>query len=297
MGQGKEAVTVRQALLVIVLIASSFLGGAFVNGPGLRWAQTRLLRSLGLNGESEIASVDLTPAAAPAGVGDSTDPPKPASEPMLEPLALAPTVLAEDGSSQKVPSDHRNASSSKLHEKPGDGTSSKAEAGLPLPVTPPLSVAGATGSPSNGSASKRPASPDSEVRPAGASPGRMNSSDSKVEPALLDSLGTLLPSISSPPPEPLSSPATSSSPPASKLTRSVSDDWIVLQQKLQALNVSRFTIEGEPSGRVLFSCLIPLAGRQAVTQRFEAEGDDMIQAVQATLRRIALWHATQPPPR
>lgn len=75
--------------------------------------------------------------------------------------------------------------------------------------------------------------------------------------------------------------------------RNVSDDWIVLQEKLQALNVSRFTIEGEPGGRILFSCLIPLAGRQAVTQRFEAEGDDVIQAMQATLRRIALWRATQ----
>jgi hypothetical protein len=69
----------------------------------------------------------------------------------------------------------------------------------------------------------------------------------------------------------------------------------VLQQKLQTMNVSRFTIEGEPGGRILFSCLIPLAGRQAVTQRFEAEGDDVIQAVQATLRRIVLWRATQPP--
>jgi hypothetical protein len=293
MGQGKEAVTVRQALLVIVLIASSFLGGAFVNGPGLRWAQTRLMRSLGLNGESEITSVDLTPAATPVGVSDSTDPAKPVSEPMLEPLAPAPTVLAEDGSSQKVPSNHRNGASSKLHEKPRDGTSFKTEAGLPLGVTPPFSVPTTTGS-----ASKRLASPDSEVRPAGAPLGRLNSSDSKVEPALLDSLGTLLPSASSPPPEPLSSPALSpSSSPVPKPTRSISDDWIVLQQKLRALNVSRFTIEGEPSGRVLFSCLIPLAGRQAVTQRFEAEGDDMIQAVQATLRRIALWRATQPQPR
>ena len=54
-------------------------------------------------------------------------------------------------------------------------------------------------------------------------------------------------------------------------------------------------IEGEPGGRVVFSCLIPLAGRQAVTQRFEAEGDDMVGAAQAALRRVALWRATQPP--
>ena len=39
MDQGREAVTVRQAILVIVLVAASFLGGAFVNGPGLHSAR------------------------------------------------------------------------------------------------------------------------------------------------------------------------------------------------------------------------------------------------------------------
>ena len=56
--------------------------------------------------------------------------------------------------------------------------------------------------------------------------------------------------------------------------------------------MTRYTIDGVPGGRVSFSCLIPLAGKQAVTQRFEAEGDDEIQAARAALRRIALWQAT-----
>jgi hypothetical protein len=59
--------------------------------------------------------------------------------------------------------------------------------------------------------------------------------------------------------------------------------------------VTRYTIEGEPGGRVVFSCLIPLAGRQAVSQRFEAEGEDEFQAAQGALRRIALWRATRQP--
>jgi len=278
---------VRQAILVIVLIASSFLGGAFVNGPGLRWAQTRLMRSLGLNGESEIASVDLMPAAVPAGASDPLEPAK-SSEPMPEPLAPAPTVVTEGGSSHEDPADRRTAASSKLTEKPRISISSKTQSVPPLSSTPPLPDSTATGSPS-----QRPASPDSEVRPAGVS----GASDLKVEPALLDSLGTLLPSPSSPPPERPLNPVPPAQSPTLKSTRNVSDEWIILQQKLQALNVSRFTIEGEPNGRVLFSCLIPLAGRQAVAQRFEAEGDDVIQAMQATLRRIALWRATQPPSR
>jgi hypothetical protein len=67
-----------------------------------------------------------------------------------------------------------------------------------------------------------------------------------------------------------------------------------LQRKMQTLGVTRFTIDGDPGGRVVFSCLIPLAGRQAVSQRFEAEGDDVVGAAQAALRRVALWRATQP---
>jgi hypothetical protein len=63
---------------------------------------------------------------------------------------------------------------------------------------------------------------------------------------------------------------------------------------MQAMGVSRFTIEGQPGGRVVFSCLIPVAGRQAVAQRFEADGEDAVQAARAALRRVALWRAAQP---
>jgi len=280
---------VRHAILVIVLIASSFLGGAFVNGPGLRWVQTRLMRSLGLNEEGEIASVDLIAAAAPDGVAGGSGPLRSAAEPMLEPLAPVPSVVAEGEGSQQAPSDHRTASSTKLNEKPRAGSSSQTQPVSSSSSSPPVPVPAATAS-----APQRSLSPDSEVKPAGVGASdRPGPSDAKVKPALLDALGALLPSTSSSPPEPLSGSALPSSIPAPKSVRNVSDDWIVLQEKLQALNVSRFTIEGEPGGRILFSCLIPLAGRQAVTQRFEAEGDDVIQAMQATLRRIALWRATQ----
>ena len=64
-------------------------------------------------------------------------------------------------------------------------------------------------------------------------------------------------------------------------------------RKMQSLGVSHYTIDGQPGDRVVFSCLIPVAGRQAIAQRFEAEGDDILQAAQATLRRITLWRATQ----
>lgn len=70
-------------------------------------------------------------------------------------------------------------------------------------------------------------------------------------------------------------------------------DWALLRRKMQTLGVTHYTIDGQLGGRVIFSCLIPLAGRQAVSQRFEAEGDDDFQAAQAAIRRITLWQAAR----
>jgi hypothetical protein len=74
--------------------------------------------------------------------------------------------------------------------------------------------------------------------------------------------------------------------------RTVSD-WESLRRRMRLLGVSRYTIEGEPSGRVVFSCVIPLAGRRAVAQQFQAEGDDELHAAQAAIRRVALWQAAR----
>ena len=95
-----------------------------------------------------------------------------------------------------------------------------------------------------------------------------------------------------PMPAPVPSPSPTPTSPAPN--RPGDDDWATLARKMQAMGVSRFTIEGQPGGRVVFSCLIPLAGRQAVAQRFEAEGEDALQAARAALRRVALWRAAQP---
>jgi hypothetical protein len=101
----------------------------------------------------------------------------------------------------------------------------------------------------------------------------------------------------SPAPPPPSVPRSSDSPQAVQIKPAAptagGDDWAALGRRMQALGVSRFTIDGQPGGRAVFSCLIPLAGRQAVAQRFEAEGEDGFRAAQAALSRVALWRATQ----
>lgn len=84
--------------------------------------------------------------------------------------------------------------------------------------------------------------------------------------------------------------------PAAPAAEPSGGDWAEIRGKLTAAGVSRYTIEGEPGGRVVFACLIPLAGKQAVSQRFEAEGDDEFQAARAVLKRVNLWRATQAEP-
>ena len=68
----------RQAIFVVVLVAAAFLGGAMVNGPGIRWVQSRLLDYMGLKDGGEIASIDLPPTSS--------------SNADTRPLAGAPTV-------------------------------------------------------------------------------------------------------------------------------------------------------------------------------------------------------------
>ena len=58
----------RQAGFVVVMVVAAFLGGAVVNGPGVRWIQARLLDYMGLK-DGEIASIDL-----PRTVNDASQP-------------------------------------------------------------------------------------------------------------------------------------------------------------------------------------------------------------------------------
>jgi hypothetical protein len=316
---------VRQVMLVIVLVGAAFLGGAFVNGPGLQWAQTQVLGTLGFNDEIEIASVDLkdpkqSGAVPPPGKPGAAKPKR--GEPSLsEPLAPAPTVIAEkdapgaglDKSKRRDKSGRReNVGIAPVMLEPtkptataNAKTSEKSSGGLDMELLPPLSAAPPSAPPTDGSVAHAVDQGKSDPGPA-APP--LPSPDRELAPALLGALASYLPPTATRPPAdaaadknkdaPTLLPAPSgdkSSPglPAPGASEG-SGEWSKLGQKMQSLGVTRFSVEGEPGGRVTFSCLIPLAGKQAVSQRFEADGDDLFQAVQATLRRITLWKATQP---
>ncbi len=341
----------RQAIFVVVMVAAAFLGGAAVNGPGLRWVQARVLDYMGLQDGGEIASIDLPPAAS-----DPAELRRPGATPTA---GQANSQTATQGTERQAGKQNPTRSSAPGPGRPGSSSpsSSAVPPPLPLPATVPepgvskitgqrdnstQQQSGATSklgdrSPSTvqkGSASSTNSELTSPVPPSLEPPQESGNVSpiaagydaglaSGPSPAPLDpSVGTVLlasrsPSLvqpgtaeqTTPPAISLEAAPAASSPTASSLpllppapsakndtnSSGSSPDWAALRRKMQSLGVTRYTIEGEPDGRVIFWCLIPLAGRQAVAQRFEGEGDDESHAAQAAIRRIILWQATRSP--
>ncbi len=314
----------RQVILVIVLVGAAFLGGAFVNGPGLRWAQTQVLGKLGFSDEVEIASIAMKGphGNGPVSASSKTAAAKRGGPGFSEPIAPAPTLVADDGKtdagSKKSKRNNKGATdesgeiapimmepvatSSKTNPQASEKPTDEAD----LELLPPLGAARPTVPPTDGSV--KTAADRGKIDPGPAAPPAP-SPDRGPTPALLDSLASFLPpagsgvsgdaaveKAKSPGALPLAPTGDQSMPslPGPGASNGGGKEWTELGRKMRSLGVTRFSVEGEPGGRVVFSCLIPLAGKQAVTQRFEADGDDIFQAVQATLRRIALWKAAQP---
>ncbi len=283
----------RQLFLVVILVAASFFGGAFVNGPGLQWAQTRVLRSLGLNQGGEIASVELKPMATsesdPQVDSAASIPPKPTLDAPQGLVAQVPSLQTKNKAAKEDVSDQIGNAPRQTKLIAGRLTSPSFQPTSSSPTNRSLPL----GAPSD----RTPSQLDTTVTPAGGiprddSPRTSSRSSTDSAPAILDSLAALLPV--DPPSSTQPSPPLPSQVSAAKVLVNQTDSWKTLERKMRSMGVIRYTIDGDLGGRVVFSCLIPLAGRQAVAQRFEADGDDIIQATEAALRRIALFRATQP---
>ncbi len=309
----------RQFLFVVAMIGAAFLGGVVVNGPGLRWVQARLLDYMGLQDGGEIASIDLPPA--------STDPADPHRQGTAATTnqASSPAKPARSEPQSVKPAARNSPAVQPSRPESSKPSSSSAPPPLPVPTAIPEPVSSRPALPQD-KINPRPVGLEPPLEPAkaGSAVGTSNpGASSEPTPAPLDPgvgqalLASRSPSATQPTiqeqPKPLaialepapgsSSFSTPSSPvltPPSATPKSgglgtsgPTQDWAALRSKMQSLGVTRYTIEGDPGGRVVFWCLIPLAGRQAVSQRFEGEGDDEFHAAQAAIRRIALWQATR----
>jgi hypothetical protein len=210
---------------------------------------------------------------------------RPKRDPSVAPATAGPTATAATGGS----ADSRIQEGDDADSRGASTSSESFQAPAPLdPSVAPAILASLTSSDAD---SDSDSSRESEPRSPKRGPSLTSPRQEKASPAPKNGDGT------NPAPAAANAPAAHSEPStataASHASTSEKADWSSIQKKMQTLGVTRFTLEGEPGGRVVFSCLIPLAGRQAVSQRFEAEGDDVVSAALAALRRVSLWRAAE----
>lgn len=271
----------RKAFLGIALIAASFAGGAAANGPGLSWAQSLLaeLRTPGSAEEdaaaaaAEIAAAEgfpeapLRALAEPDADEGEVEVEVPPSDPATVTAAIAPTPPAQ---APVAPTPTA---------APAEVPAPPAPVSAPLPkLSPTPSVASPTPSVAWSDA------PDSAAPAAAVVPGQATPAPSPA-PAPAPVATEAAASASAPMADPAVStaalPAASPDPTA----------WAETCRRMRDLGITKYWVEGEPSGAVRFRCLVPIAGEGAVAQQFEAEGDAVADAAEAALRRVALWRA------
>ena len=248
----------RHAIFVLVLVGAAFAGGAAINGPGLAWLQQNLI-----GGPTVI--VDGTSTG-----GTSNRPAK--KFPSAGPPPLYVNLAAKIPRPPKKEAPAPDPMSDLPPESPASPAGRLLQ--LPEPADPELAVAAArpVGLP------PQPPPDDPALLPALDAPGDVGGlAPPKADPVarLASTTGGL---------------DLASAPAATGSTR----NWTEVRQRLKGLGVRRYAIDAETDGRVRFSCVIPMDGLRAVGHHFEAEGDDEFQAVEATIRRITLWRATEP---
>jgi hypothetical protein len=297
----------RKGLFAIVLVAASFAGGAAINGPGLEWAQAQLARFQGSpeaaeDSDSDPVEVDERGEAAAAEKEEAASPPEDVPAAPLAALVPEPSKAeAPKGEPQPLP---------RLAERPlptvptpGDSSAGPApDLAAPNDLDPKaVGLNGAAGrdeAPTAANAAQRVAAAPSAPAPAddipppsfpGRDRGWGDAPGSAPAKAALPDLAKVLPGgrVDASVTPAVMGPGPGGPGPEAR------SDWAALRKRMREAGVSRYWIEGEPGGVSRFRCVIPLAGRQAVGQQFEAEGDDEIQAAEAALRRVALWRATE----
>ncbi|HMB06554.1 MAG TPA: hypothetical protein VKP69_22810 [Isosphaeraceae bacterium] len=314
-----------KVLFSIVLVAAAFAGGAAINGPGLRWVQAKVGRLAASDEGAAVPEKGQDPPAAGASASNGEGPSMPVPPLVIEPPQPDPAP-AKPGSDPTPPRAKPDPAATKTGTPDAAGTR-PASATVPAPDAPaPLDpkdlspkIGGEPASPKPPDEAPTPASEDLSALPKLEPPVAKAKDEDEDKaaggpaPPWSDMPGSA-PATAVPPRSLARAAATAApkdeaaEPPDPAVARAARDlaptppsepeprpagDWADLRRQMRALGVARYGIEGEPGGRVRFHCLIPLVGRRAVGQQFEAEGSDEIQAAQAALRRVALWRATE----
>ncbi len=309
----------RKAMLVVAMVAASFAGGAVVNGAGLAWVRALLGLDPVRVGPLDPAdpAAGPNPALAPPTVEVADDAPT-AVEPLApsptpapasrerEPLAPSPIEspapsAVEPGPETVAPSPLDSGAAASPEAAASPGSQPLDQENSPPPLAPPsLAMEVEEAAPAPAPLAK--AAPSKPVEPGwGDAPGSAPPTAFLPEPRGAKAKPRIDPAVapaSLPAPAAVPSPAPNrqAAPSSPEPVRPAAVGWAAIRQGMTTRNVSKFWIEGEPGGAVRFRCVVPLAGRGAVAQQFEAEADDVLVAAEAALRRIDLWRATESSP-
>lgn len=303
----------RQGLFAILLILAAFAGGALVNGAGLAWIRQQLSEaSASDDSANSITIPEVTGPLSPSNqILDQQSPllplPVASSSPFATtsptsgglvaqapPLPASPvlTVRAPRGPSiaaltrPDAPADDSTLLPSDQAAEPPQSLFDAARSRIPARQVTQVSSAPDAPEAQEGSVDGQTATPPKHQSSAPPPNSDWSNSPDSTAPAR-----PVLPSAEKP---------------ADSLVRdeglqrvSGSDalsegDWALVRRRMEELGIGRFWVEGEFGGPVVFRCLVPVVGDRAVSQHFEAEGDDLLSACQDALRRIALWRATEP---
>lgn len=297
----------RKALLVIALIAASFAGGAVVNGPGLAWLRNTLgLTTLRIEGDpfrtggERVDEPDEDRLSHPEPRTRRT-PSLPRSSTTHDEELTSPLVVDESASINQTPSAPR----ARTKQEPRTSTND------PPPLEPPRTrqahnpMASQASTPATHAQAQADGWGDA---PGSAPPQAFLHEPSKPEPIndrdhTPQQPPSLPPSTRDHNPDRTTSQSTASHPPRPEappssgdaLSTANTDRWSQMIQRMETLGVKRYWIEGVPGGTVLFRCTVPTETTSTVSQQFEAEGDDIVNAAESALRRITLWRATENP--
>ncbi len=248
----------RKALLVLALIAASFAGGAVVNGPGLAWLRANLGISL-LEVESQAGE---NKPKQESGTPHPSDPPAPA--------VLSPA--SGEKSPETSPDQIRPNAKASRRDTVNPPDLKPPSAARTAPKTTRSTIAESVESPPAVSLDLPPSTHDAASK----------DSSAPRDESILKTAVT--------PPVPFAQPETSR---AAENSSDPLGSWAAIDRRLRSLGVRQFWVEGQPGQPVRFRCVVPVIGRGAMSQMFEAEAANLEAAAGLVARRITLWKATE----
>ena len=286
----------RQLFFIALIVGGAFVAGVTLNTTSLKYAQTWLINYMGLKDGGEISSVDLPPISSP-GPGEVHPSQTATGSPALQEPAHAgtlegPSIASGSKNDRTIKLQGPQRKKAKVDPRIVQGNvdlQPQAPSARNAPQSDPRAhgPAQSPGMPSQNGPLSAEQKPAHQAADETAAPSPLHPSVGSALLAALNPDNSVRQANHARDAIPLEVSPSPASQPGSQPSSTLAgghEEWTSLRQRLQKMGVTHYSIEGSPNGRVVFSCLIPLVSHQAVSERFEAEGDDEFDAIHNAIR-------------